>query len=98
MDWKFTIDGLNTVELTGNNVQGTITFSPPLTIKPVTRNANLKVSLRDYPTKFVDNSFQVVTFCEPAFTRTSQPESPVNITVNPASKTFTTTAAIQFTD
>ena len=98
MQWTFNIDGLNTVELTGNNVQGTITFSPPLNIKPVTRNANLKASLTDYPTKFVDNSFQVVTLCEPAFTRTSQPESPVDITVNPASTTFTTTAAIQYTD
>jgi hypothetical protein len=98
MDWTFTIDGLNTVEITGNNVLGAITFSPPLTSNPGTRNANLRATLTNYPTIFVDNPFQVVTVCAPAFTRTSQPESPVEIILNPVSTTFTTTAALQFTD
>ena len=63
MDWKFTIGSLNTVELKGVNTNGTITFSPPITISPgVTRSANLKASLKDYPTKFVDNAFQVIAY------------------------------------
>ena len=36
--------------------------------------------------------------CVPAFTATTQPESPVNYTVLPTSSTFTTIGAIQFYD
>jgi hypothetical protein len=39
-----------------------------------------------------------VNECIPAFTRTTQPESPVNYSVYPLSTAFTTTGAIQFTD
>jgi hypothetical protein len=35
-----------------------------------------------------------VNECTPVFTQTTQPESPVDYTVEPVSTTFTTTAAI----
>ena len=39
-----------------------------------------------------------VPTCTPVFTRTTQPESPVNYTIYPVGSTFTTNAAILFTD
>jgi hypothetical protein len=39
-----------------------------------------------------------VNECIPAFTRTTQPESPIDYTVKPVSTPFTTTAPILFTD
>ena len=39
-----------------------------------------------------------VPTCIPAFTQTTQPESPVNYTIYPVGSTFTTNAAILFTD
>jgi hypothetical protein len=84
IDWTFTIGGLITVELAGTNTKGTIIFAPPISINPGNRrNANLRATLKYYPSIFVDNPFQVT-----AYTATLALPPSQNYTVGEKAKSF----------
>ena len=84
IDWSFQINGIATTELTGSNPNATINFAPPTSINPGnTRNANLRATLKDYPTIFRDSSFQVI-----AYTATLATPKNQNYTVGDLAKSF----------